>query len=187
MFDIPELCAISNQTRSQRFPTAALQMSMLLPLTRHSKCSVLPLTCPWALHMSLCPYDPSYQGYTAQDNAESDTNSRACVLLQLSGSDCTSQCWFWHKQPQLCLVAGGDDVYDDFAASHGRRHLSVQHYQHRKDMFYENKAFIEDWNAQADAVDSHMLKLNQFADWSEVRFLLYPPLSMTVQALLFTC
>lgn len=37
VFAIPELCAVSDKSRKQEFPTAALQMSMLLPLTRHSK------------------------------------------------------------------------------------------------------------------------------------------------------
>ena len=83
------------------------------------------------------------------------------------------------KHNPLLLImysdAGGDDVYDDFAATYGRRHLSVQHYEHRKAVFYENKAFVDGWNAQANAVDSHTLKLNHFADWDEVSLQSYPP------------
>lgn len=37
VFDIPELCAVSNKSSKQDFPVAALQMSMLLPLTCHSE------------------------------------------------------------------------------------------------------------------------------------------------------
>lgn len=59
-------------------------------------------------------------------------------------------------------------MYDDFAATYGRRHLSLEQYEHRKDNFHRNRVFIEDWNAQANEKDSHMLKLNHFADWSEV-------------------
>ena len=59
-------------------------------------------------------------------------------------------------------------MYDDFAATFGRRHLSLGEYEHRRNVYHENRAFIEDWNAQATEADSHMLKLNQFADWSQV-------------------
>lgn len=69
------------------------------------------------------------------------------------------------------VPAGGDDMYDDFAATFGRRHLSVGEYEHRRSVFHENRAFIEEWNAQATEADSHMLKLNQFADWSQVSML----------------
>lgn len=37
VFDIPELCSVSDKAPRQEFPTAVLQMSMLLPLTRHSR------------------------------------------------------------------------------------------------------------------------------------------------------
>lgn len=62
-------------------------------------------------------------------------------------------------------------MYDDFAATFGRRHLSLGEYEHRRGVYHENRAFIDDWNAQATEADSHMLKLNQFADWSQVSML----------------
>lgn len=65
-------------------------------------------------------------------------------------------------------ASGGDDVYDDFAASFGRRHSSSQEYEHRRGVFHDNRHFIEDWNAQAQSSDSHMLGLNHFADWTQV-------------------
>ena len=75
----------------------------------------------------------------------------------------------------LCCVisfayapAGGDEVYDDFTASFGRRHSSREEYEHRRGVFHDNRRFIEDWNAQAPNSDSHMLGLNHFADWTQV-------------------
>ena len=64
-------------------------------------------------------------------------------------------------------------MYDDFAATFGRRHLSPEQYEHRRSVFHDNRMFIEDWNAQANEEDTHMLKLNQFADWSEVCLMLH--------------
>ena len=63
---------------------------------------------------------------------------------------------------------GGDELYDDFAASFGRRHSSSEEYEHRRGVFHDNRQFIEGWNAQADKSDSHMLGLNHFADWTQV-------------------
>lgn len=59
-------------------------------------------------------------------------------------------------------------MYDDFAASFGRRHSSLGEYEHRRGVFHDNRRFIEDWNAQAQSSDSHMLGLNHFADWTQV-------------------
>ena len=59
-------------------------------------------------------------------------------------------------------------MYDDFAASFGRRHSSREEYEHRRGVFHGNRRFIEDWNAQSDSSDSHMLGLNHFADWTQV-------------------
>ncbi len=70
------------------------------------------------------------------------------------------------------MSAGGDEVYDDFAATFGRRHSSPEEYEHRRGVFHDNRQFIEDWNAQAPNTDSHMLGLNHFADWTEVVFML---------------
>lgn len=100
VFTFPELCAMSPKPERKSFPTAAFQMSMLLPSTRHS----------------------------------------------------------------------GDEVYDDFAASFGRRHSSREEYEHRRGVFHDNRRFIEDWNAQAPNSDSHMLGLNHFADWTQEEF-----------------
>ncbi len=66
--------------------------------------------------------------------------------------------------------AGGDEVYDDFSASFGRRHFSSEEYEHRRGVFHDNRQYIEDWNAQAQNSDSHMLGLNHFADWTQVCF-----------------
>ncbi len=59
-------------------------------------------------------------------------------------------------------------MYDEFAATFGRRHSSPEEYEHRRGVFHDNCRFIEDWNAQAHSSDSHMLGLNHFADWTQV-------------------
>ena len=66
------------------------------------------------------------------------------------------------------MPAGGDEVYNDFAATFGRRHSSPEEYEHRRGVFHDNRQFIEDWNAQAPNSDSHILGLNHFADWTQV-------------------
>ena len=63
---------------------------------------------------------------------------------------------------------GGDEVYDDFAATFGRRHATPEEYKHRRAVFHDNRKFIEDWNTEAQSSDTHMLALNHFADWTQV-------------------
>lgn len=59
-------------------------------------------------------------------------------------------------------------MYDDFAAAYGRRHSTPEEYEHRRQVFHDNRKFIEDWNWQAQSSESHMLGLNHFADWTQV-------------------
>ena len=59
-------------------------------------------------------------------------------------------------------------MYDDFAATYGRRHSTPEEYEHRRGVFHDNRKFIEEWNSQAQSSGSHMLGLNHFADWTEV-------------------
>ena len=66
------------------------------------------------------------------------------------------------------MSAGGDEVYDDFAATYGRRHSTPAEYEHRRQVFHDNRKFIEEWNSQAQSSQSHMLGLNHFADWTQV-------------------
>lgn len=66
------------------------------------------------------------------------------------------------------MHAGGDEVYDDFAASFGRRHATRDEYEHRRAVFHDNRKFIEDWNSEAQSSERHMLGLNHFADWTQV-------------------
>lgn len=68
----------------------------------------------------------------------------------------------------LCICAVGDEVYDDFAATYGRRHSTPEEYEHRRQVFHDNRKFIEDWNSEAHNSESHMLALNHFADWTQV-------------------
>ncbi|KAL3135552.1 hypothetical protein ABBQ38_006030 [Trebouxia sp. C0009 RCD-2024] len=101
VFAFPDICTPSaHKAERQSFPTAAFQMSLLLPSTRHS----------------------------------------------------------------------GDEVYDDFAASFGRRHATPQEYEHRRAVFHDNRQFIEEWNSEAQSSERHMLALNHFADWTQEEF-----------------
>ena len=75
-------------------------------------------------------------------------------------------------------------MYDDFAATFGRRHSSPEEYEHRRAVFHDNRKFIEDWNTEAHASDSHMLGLNHFADWTQVRVLLPLPVDVMLHRLL---
>lgn len=59
-------------------------------------------------------------------------------------------------------------MYDDFAASFGRRHATPQEYEHRRAVFHDNRQFIEEWNSEAQSSERHMLALNHFADWTQV-------------------
>ena len=81
------------------------------------------------------------------------------------------------------MCAAGDEVYDDFAAAHGRRHSTPQEYEHRRQVFHDNRKFIEDWNSEAHNSESHMLALNHFADWTQVCMRLSPILLDLAQSL----
>ena len=85
------------------------------------------------------------------------------------------------------MPVGGDEVYDDFAATFGRRHSSHDEYEHRRGVFHDNRQFIEDWNAQAPNSDSHMLGLNHFADWTQVSCSCLPRFSIWLLADLASC
>ncbi len=67
-----------------------------------------------------------------------------------------------------CLPAteGGDELYDDFAAAHGRRHASAAEYEHRRTVFHSNRLLVEAHNAANS--HNYSLALNRFADWSQV-------------------
>ncbi|CAL8467551.1 g7089 [Coccomyxa elongata] len=65
-------------------------------------------------------------------------------------------------------IEGGDELYDEFAAAHGRRHASAAEYEHRRTMFHSNRLLVETHNAANS--HNYTLALNRFADWSQEEF-----------------
>lgn len=61
---------------------------------------------------------------------------------------------------------GGDELYDAFAAEHGRRHGSLAEYEHRRSVFHSNRQLVEAHNAQNGR--NFTLGINRFADWTQV-------------------
>jgi hypothetical protein len=63
------------------------------------------------------------------------------------------------------VAAGADELYDAFAAEHGRRHASLSEYEHRRAVFHGNRQLIEAHNS---AGHNFTLAINRFADWTQV-------------------
>ncbi|EIE24547.1 cysteine proteinase [Coccomyxa subellipsoidea C-169] len=64
-------------------------------------------------------------------------------------------------------IEGGDELYDEFAAAHGRRHGSAAEYEHRRGVFHSNRLYVDTHNS---AQRNYSLALNRYADWSQEEF-----------------
>lgn len=64
----------------------------------------------------------------------------------------------------LVYAEGGDALYDAFSVEHGRRHASLAEYEHRKNVFHQNRLYIE---AHNEAGRNFSMALNRFADWTQ--------------------
>lgn len=75
-----------------------------------------------------------------------------------------------YRMLSLCPAARfrRDPEYDEFSVQYGRSHASEVEYEVRKQVYYANKALIEDWNARPDA--TYKMALNKFADWPQEEF-----------------